>query len=148
KARLQDLEEKERQARMGNPDPDLKPSELEDLFLENFSDLDKNKDGFVDKDEIDRAMADDDYKGKNAQLIAVLKEKRTDLEELSNDEWGDEDDGITKADMKEFAKLVNKSDKSDDERKLVLDIDNELHRSGTVLKMYGDASLWGANESA
>ena len=146
KARLEDLEEKERQAKMGNPDPDLKPADLEDLFLENFSDLDRNKDGFIDKDEIDRAMADDDYKGKNAQLIAVLKEKRKDLEELSNDEWGDEDDGITKADMKEFAKLVRKSDKSNHERKLVLDIEHELSRSGTVLQKYGDASIWGAGE--
>src|SRR4030095_13711128 len=42
----------------GVPDSKLTSAELNEVFDKNFTRLDRNKDGFVSKDEIDRAMKD------------------------------------------------------------------------------------------
>src|SRR5262249_46635538 len=118
-------------------------AELNEVFDKNFTRLDKDKDGFVSKDEIDRAMKDPDYKGKDAQMLAVLKDKREDLEKLSNDEVGRENSGITRKDMAEVSRLAEKSNKTASEKKLIHEIDNSLASSGDDLAL--NRNLWGDN---
>src|SRR5262249_28812147 len=83
-------------------DTSLRSSNLLGLFLSNMPRLDTDHDGFVSRSEIDAAVTDPTYTGRDAQLVAVLHEHREELEELSNDEFGDENDGVTYADMREF----------------------------------------------
>ncbi len=111
----------------------LRSDSLKRLADKNFDRLDTDHDGFIDKSELDAAMVNPAFKGEDAQLIGALKRHRENLEELSNDEWGDENDGITRADIEEFSKLVTRSDKDSSEEKLVGEIDRLFYRSGQTL---------------
>jgi hypothetical protein len=70
-----------------------------------FDRVDTDDDGFLSKSELSDALHSRSYTGHDAAAVAVLFENRRDLEELSNDEWGDENDGITKADLAAFDTL-------------------------------------------
>ncbi|HEY9870229.1 MAG TPA: C2 family cysteine protease [Candidatus Obscuribacterales bacterium] len=140
------LQEEEKIKVDGVPDSKLQAEDVEELFDDNFTRLDKDKDGFVSEYEIDRAMKDSDYKGKDAQLVTLLKSKREELEELSNDENFDEDDGVTRKDIRELTKLAKKQEKSEDEQELVEDINGNLKSSGRALKQ-GSRNLWGVNSN-
>lgn len=83
----------------------LTPADLKRLFDKNLCRLDKDGDGFVSESEIDAAMKDKSYTGQDAQLVAVLKKHQDELEELSNDEIGDENDGVTAADIVKFDEM-------------------------------------------
>ncbi len=125
-------------------------AETNELFDKNFTRLDKDKDGFVSKDEIDRAMKNSDYKGKDAQLVAMLKTHREELEELSNDEYGDEDDGVTRKDVEKLTRIAEKETKTEDEKKLVNSVNDELQESGEILeksRRVGGKNLWGRNNN-
>lgn len=67
-----------------------------------FGRLDKDRDGYLSEAEIDAAMIDRSIRGDEAAVVATLKELRGDLEELSDDEWGDENDGVTMADLEQY----------------------------------------------
>ncbi|HEY9785551.1 MAG TPA: C2 family cysteine protease [Candidatus Obscuribacterales bacterium] len=86
-------------------DPNLRSDSVKNLFDTNMCRLDADGDGFVSEEEVDAAMRDGSYTGKDAQLVAMLKEYQDELEELSDDEFGDENDGITAADMARFDEL-------------------------------------------
>ncbi len=146
--KLQKLESEEKIKVEGTPDPELSAAELDKVFDNNFEKLDRNQDGFVSQREIDHAMKDPDYKGKDAQLLVVLKDKREDIEELSDDERFDEDDGVTRNDMKKLAELAIKVDKSKDEQKLIDAVETRLNHSGAVLQdcnAKAGKNLWGQN---
>jgi len=145
RTKLDELKKQEELDVEGVPDSKLTSEELNEVFDKNFTRLDKDKDGFVSKDEIDRAMKDPDYKGKDAQLVAVLKEHREELEELSNDETGDENDGVTRKDMDELSRLADKTNKSKEEQELVGGIDGSLHASGKHLEY--NRNLWGEHNN-
>lgn len=83
-------------------DAALSAKDLKTLFEKNLTRLDADSDGFVSESEIDSAVKDSSYKGSDAKLIAALKTHQGDLEELSDDEIGDENDGITIADINTF----------------------------------------------
>ncbi len=67
-----------------------------------FSGMDTDSDGHLSADDIDRAMLDPNLSPEDASTVATMKSLREELEELSNDEWGDEDDGITLEDIREY----------------------------------------------
>jgi YD repeat-containing protein len=143
-----ELQLEEKRKVEGTPDPKLTSAELEQVFDDNFDRLDRDKDGFVSQGEIDHAMKDPDYKGKDAQLLVVLKGNREELEELSDDENFDENDGVTRKDMAKLAELAKKEDKTPDEQKLVKEIDISLNDSGRKLQALnkaGGKNLWGKN---
>jgi hypothetical protein len=64
--------------------------------LQNFDTLDTNRDSFLSQEELEQGGQQGVLQGRAA---SYLKTNTGDLEELSNDEWGDENDGVTKADL-------------------------------------------------
>lgn len=69
------------------------------VIRRNFSRLDKNADGFISRTEANKAMSDPGFTGADASAIAGLHQFLDKLEELSNDEFGDENDGLTLSDL-------------------------------------------------
>lgn len=69
-----------------------------------FSQLDEDSDGYLSEGELANAVEGDKYTAKDAQIVAALYRNQDDLEERSNDEWGDENDGITRDDLAQFDK--------------------------------------------
>lgn len=76
------------------------PGAFEHVFRKNLPDWDKDKDGWVSKEEMDAVQFDSD----NASDLDVvvwhaLRENLQDIQSLSNDEYGLENDGITVKDV-------------------------------------------------
>ncbi len=108
-----------------------------------FSQLDEDGDGYLSEGELADAVEGDKYTGKDAQIVAALYKNEDDLEERSNDELGDENDGITRADLKQFDKDRDKIqsdwqqtgrarvflDKDDNFKKVDTDSDDYLTKS-------------------
>ncbi len=113
----------------------LTAEDIQALVAKNFGRLDTNGDGFISKTELDEATVDKTLQGDDARLVAVLKEHRQNLEELSNDEWGDENDGITKADIEKFSEILKKADQSKSEEGLISDINRILCESGKSINI-------------
>ena len=107
----------------------LVASDIQSLVDKNFGRLDLDGDGFISPKELDAATVNKDFQGDDARLIAVLKEHRHDLEELSNDEWGPENDGVTRADIAKFSELLSKAKPSKSEEHLIDDINRILRDS-------------------
>ena len=111
-------------------DKTLRSKDLNDLVELNFDRIDSDGNGYLSKDEINAAVVNPCFKGKDAQMVAALHERQEDLEEMSDDEFGDEDDGITREDMTAFNEMVQKAEKDESESKLVRQIDGMLNRAG------------------
>lgn len=82
------------------------PDNVESLFLKHFDRLDTNKDGFVDQEELRRAQLDIGLDGQAQEMIRYLMYHYFDVEVASNDEFGMEISGLTKADVRNFQKLA------------------------------------------
>jgi hypothetical protein len=67
-----------------------------------FPRIDTDGNGFLSGSEIDAAVEDSSYRGPDAAVVATLHQLASELEELSNDEWGDENDGPTLADLQAY----------------------------------------------
>lgn len=72
------------------------------LFEKNFSRLDKDRDGFVSGKEIDMALQDGSFRGEDAELVNALKNHWKTIEDLSNDEYGPENNGVSLADARKL----------------------------------------------
>ncbi len=100
--------------------------DLEALFKSAFPKLDKNNDSFVDQDEIQARIATA-TDPKEQVLLQVLSSQLESLQELSNDEWGDENNGITLKDMNKFHSLqAQRNNVSESERDLLTDVHHYL----------------------
>lgn len=66
---------------------------------QNFDQLDRDSDGFVTGSEMDATLASG-VSAADAAKLRDLKAREHDLEELSNDELGDENDGFTREDLR------------------------------------------------
>ncbi len=97
----------------GKPEPDPAPAKpaakptttgFSATIRGIFKELDKNGDGFVSRPEANAALSDPAYKGDDAAAIAALHKYLDLLEELSNDEFLDENDGLTMADLAAYEK--------------------------------------------
>jgi hypothetical protein len=64
-----------------------------------FSTWDRNGDGFISRAEANSLMLDPRITGAEAAAVAALHKAIEDLEELSNDELGDENDGLSRTDL-------------------------------------------------
>jgi hypothetical protein len=80
----------------------LGPDSVEKVFNATFDKLDINKDGFVDSDELKRAQLDISIGADAQQVIRYLLHNYLDVEKASNDEFGMEISGITKADVHNY----------------------------------------------
>ncbi len=86
-------------------DPTTKAVRIEEAAAEAekiFDRLDQDSDGYLSEGELARAVQSEKYTGREAQIVGALYKNQDDLEERSNDELGDENDGITRADLKQF----------------------------------------------
>jgi hypothetical protein len=70
-----------------------------------FARIDADKDGFLTGSELNKALHSDSFKGEDAAVVAAMIDRVSDLEDLSDDEFGIENDGVTKADLAAFEKL-------------------------------------------
>lgn len=83
--------------------------------IELFERLDKNKNGFLSETELADAVESDQFNGKDAQVLAALYRAQDGLEELSNDEFLDENSGVTRNDLTEFDRLQKEDSKNREE---------------------------------
>ncbi|MCA9803275.1 MAG: hypothetical protein KC777_14995 [Cyanobacteria bacterium HKST-UBA02] len=83
------------------------------LFIEtvndNFRTLDTDGDGYLTRDELLQAINNPAITGKLAVCVSAMYCTVTDLEEASNDEYGDENSGITRNDIKVMEDLNTKT---------------------------------------
>ncbi|MBZ0189741.1 MAG: hypothetical protein K8F91_26075, partial [Candidatus Obscuribacterales bacterium] len=85
-------------------DAPLNSKDVQEVLKSRFDSLDRDGNGFVTGAELIKGLNDSQY-GSLAYraLYAAFKNVR-DLEESSNDEWGDENDGITGKDINAISK--------------------------------------------
>lgn len=83
-----------------------------ETVAKRFKDWDKDGNSFLSVEEIDRAMLDGNYKGNEAAALATLKDRVDELQKLSDDEIGPENDGLSANDLTayEAAKSTDKKD--------------------------------------
>lgn len=78
-----------------------KPRTFIEVSTEMFPDL-AGEDGYLSEEELDAAMTRPDLTLEQSAALVTLRRLREDLEELSNDEWFDENSGITMADLEQY----------------------------------------------
>lgn len=72
---------------------------FEERVEQHFDEWDQNGDGTLAPAEIDQAMQDPRYQGDDGAALATLKTHGGALKELANDEWGEENDGVSREDL-------------------------------------------------
>lgn len=90
------------------------PVEGEDRFvdraIENFDAWDTDDNGHLSESEVAAAVNDSDNTGGDAAAAAALHHRQDEIEELSDDEWGDENDGVTLRDLAEYNSRLGTDD--------------------------------------
>lgn len=71
-------------------------------MLNVFSRVDSDHDGYLSRTELNSALHSSSYTGQDAAAVAAMNKYVGDIEEYSDDEFGDENDGITQADLRAF----------------------------------------------
>lgn len=99
-------------------DQKVAPGTVKSAFGERvaarFGDWDKNGDKFLSAEEIDAAMIDASNTGEDAAALATLKRRIAELQVLSDDEVGPENDGLSEKDLATYRSTLgtDKGDKS------------------------------------
>jgi hypothetical protein len=81
------------------------------VVFKQFATLDEDKDGFVRKDDLNRALQNPKFVGDDAAMIAALRAAIGDLDNLVDD-VGFDADGVTLADMTEYDRIGAKDPKN------------------------------------
>jgi hypothetical protein len=85
------------------PLPAVRPTNWAHRVGANFSNWDKDGDGYLSKSECNALLTDPTITNvENASALATLHKYLEDLEELHDDEFGDENDGLTMHDLYAF----------------------------------------------
>lgn len=69
------------------------------LLLKDFKTVDADSSGFITAEEIDKYAKSKNLPELTVKDLEEVKRRMGSLEEVSNDEWGDENDGLTIADL-------------------------------------------------
>lgn len=81
--------------------PELSIADEYEFMYKNFGNLDKSKDGHITKREIDDYVkSGNPLKPEEGASLTRIRDRVDRLEELHNDENGDENDGITRGDLR------------------------------------------------
>ncbi len=119
--------------------PELAITNDLELVQKNFDKLDKSKDGHITKEELDDYIKNaKNLKPEEAAAMKRVGEQIGKLEEASNDETGDENDGITKNDLKaanENAKAMDYAQRNFEK----LDGNGDGHVTADELDVYARA---------
>ncbi len=91
------------------------PTSWSSTVRSNFSKWDKNGDGFIGHKEANELLSDQSIKGQDAAALAALHCYLEHLEEESNDEWFDENDGLTLADLRAYERNDDTGRKDNDD---------------------------------
>ncbi|MBX9694638.1 MAG: hypothetical protein K2Z81_19785 [Cyanobacteria bacterium] len=100
--------------------------EVPDLFSRIFDRVDSDRNGFASEEELRAARFGKNNTSSEALASIVVNEFIHEIEELSNDEWGDENDGITRSDLKELKKLASNDGSLSKSQQRLLDDMKEL----------------------
>lgn len=73
--------------------------DIADVAVSLFSQIDLDNDSYLSESELGAAVQDGQYTGQEAQVVAALYEAQDEFEEMSNDEFLDENSGITRSDL-------------------------------------------------
>lgn len=117
----------------------FRTTELKTVFDDAFDEFDLNSDGFISKAETVKLISKHRFTGKKAQLLGVLNREMDNLQGLSNDEYGPENDGVTRKDIDVFNGLPEgdptvraiQSQLTRQGRNLALSVTPELMPEGT-----------------
>lgn len=100
------------------PVQDLGPlnyvEDLQKYADKNFDKIDSDQDGSLSEKELDEALKDECLTGEDRKAIEILQKHRHGFEDLSDDEFGPENDGITRNDLGEFGKIAAKQGEAED----------------------------------
>jgi hypothetical protein len=91
--------------------------------------LDSDRNGFISGAEINRALQNQSLNATDRETLTAMRSRIGNIEEASNDEWFDENDGITRADLAQYGRQPGNSE----EGRLVRRADRSLERSGASL---------------
>lgn len=86
------------------------PTSFSRQVRSNFSTWDKNSDGYLSRPELDQLLQDPSITGDQAAAVSALRSRLDHLEEGSNDEVGDENDGVTLRDIAAHERAVSRGD--------------------------------------
>lgn len=109
--------------------------DMKEFANKNFDKLDADKDGHLSEDELNKALEDPCLKGDDRKGVELLQKYSSQMEDLNDDEFGIENDGITKGDLSEFGKKVDLDKDAGDMYKTVkqnmdkIDADKDGHIS-------------------
>lgn len=96
----------------------------------NFDRIDSNHDGSMSDKELQEALNDPCLKGEDRKAIEILTKHADGLEDMSDDEFGPENDGITKADLNEFGRIAAVHKEAEDIYGLVKDNMSKMDTNG------------------
>lgn len=85
----------------------LLPTELREAGEAVFARVDRDGDGFLSRAELGGALRDRSYTGQESQAIAALYNRGDEIQKLSNDEWGWERSGVSRADLESFDRIAH-----------------------------------------
>ena len=80
--------------------------DVKDFADKNFDLIDKDHDGSMSKDELAAAKKDMSLNAGETAALDILIKTQDDLAKLSNDEFGDEDNGVTGDDLNQFGNVI------------------------------------------
>ncbi len=87
-------------------DADLSTPEVLEILRRNFAEIDRNDDGFTSSRELLAAMQGTEYGSNTYKALYSVEKNIKTVEALSNDEWGCENDGVTKKDLNKLGAAV------------------------------------------
>ncbi|MBX9690188.1 MAG: hypothetical protein K2X27_25980 [Candidatus Obscuribacterales bacterium] len=114
---------------------------VKDFFDQNFDKLNQNHDKFVSKTELKSSLTQNTLQGKDARIAESVLSNFHEFELLSNDEWGTENNGISKADAKQFDNAVIKNPFKGLPAKMDLSLKTDEHNPSKfmdILNIYKD----------
>ncbi len=109
---------------------------LEDLNRyadKHFDKIDADGDGHMSSDELDKYLEDKNLTGEDRKAVEILKKRQDNIEGLSDDEFGPENDGITKKDLQALADLGSTQHEAQDMYSYVKDNMSKLDKDGDGL---------------
>jgi hypothetical protein len=82
-------------------------TELTDAAKRRFNDIDVGKSGFLKKSDIQNNLKGSAFTGTDAAMLATMWLKFSDMEDFSDDEFGPETNGISRADLNALERIMS-----------------------------------------
>lgn len=113
----------------------LSSAVIKDFFDRNFDKVNGNGDKYVDAAELTAAIRYGNVTGPDARIAEAIIPNLHALELLSNDEWGTENNGITRRDVLAFEKNRREDPKNDLAKKLESSMNSNEHNRDKFIEI-------------